>query len=684
MRTRSRYISGTALALLLALTACGKTGVNHPIEPGEEPPSEQITDSGKPPYTDIWGSYSSALPEGKEDAEIFVEPVPGLSQQFIRGMDISSLIAEEESGVVYSDEDGNERDIFEILADAGLNYIRVRVWNHPYDADGNGYGGGNCDVEKASQLGRRAAEHSMRLLVDFHYSDFWADPNKQYAPTEWARKDVSEKAALIEEYTYQSLDTIYQAGADIGMVQIGNEINNGMCGVYDDDDKMTLLSAASAAIRKFDAEHELGIKIAVHYTQVDDAAGTMKKAEQLKSHGVDYDVFGISYYPYWHGTMENMRDVLKDIHAQYGVETCVLETAYLSTDTDGDWFGNSVAAEEALTGYPADPLGQAKMIRDIMAYANEAGALGVFYWEGAWVPVGNSYEDNQKLWEEHGSGWASSYASKYDPQDAGKYFGGSSWDNQAMFDFSGKALPSLNVFKWVYHGTNAPLQALAYEEVYLESGIGDAIQLPEEIEVYYNDPSVSGTMKAEWSEEDLAAIDVNTGDLYTVRGTLEDGAEVTAAVKVMNVNYLSDPGFDEADHSAWQVEDRGAGNTTDIQKKAADALSDEYAFHFYSTEAIDFDVYQSVTVPADGKYTACANVQGGDMGADHKVCVYVQSGEMQIVSEPVSLDGWRSWKKITLPDLSLKAGDEVIVGISVQGAAKGWGTIDDVELYKQQ
>ena len=145
----------------------------------------------------------------------------------------------------------------------------------------------------------------MRLLVDFHYSDFWADPNKQYAPTEWARKDVSEKAALIESYTYESLRTIYDAGADIGMVQIGNEINKGMCGVYDDEDKMTLLASASKAVRQFAADHGLDIKIAIHYTQVDDAAGTLKKAADLNSHSVDYDVFGISYYPYWHGTMEN-------------------------------------------------------------------------------------------------------------------------------------------------------------------------------------------------------------------------------------------------------------------------------------------------------------------------------------------------------------------------------------------
>ena len=204
MRKGSLYIKGTAMALLMAVTACGKADVNDPVTPVQSIPAGQEADSGKAPYQDIWGSYSSSLPEGKEDADIFVEPVDGLSPDFSRGMDISSLIAEEESGVVYYDEKGNARDIFEILADAGVNYIRVRVWNHPYDADGNGYGGGNCDVEKAAQLGRRAAEHSMRLLVDFHYSDFWADPNKQYAPTEWARKDVAEKAALIEDFTYQS------------------------------------------------------------------------------------------------------------------------------------------------------------------------------------------------------------------------------------------------------------------------------------------------------------------------------------------------------------------------------------------------------------------------------------------------------------------------------------------------
>ena len=139
------------------------------------------------------GSYEAKIPTQTEEAEIYVEPIEGLSEDFIKGVDISSIIAEEESGVVYYNEDGKEEDIFKILADSGVNYIRVRVWNDPYDSDGNGYGGGNNDVTKAAEIGKRAAAYGMKLSVDFHYSDFWADPAKQFAPKEWAHYSMAVK-----------------------------------------------------------------------------------------------------------------------------------------------------------------------------------------------------------------------------------------------------------------------------------------------------------------------------------------------------------------------------------------------------------------------------------------------------------------------------------------------------------
>ena len=654
-----------------------EVGIQASLEENEAPAEVKVEWSGREVAKQ---TYVAQLPTAKESAEIYVEPIAGLSDDFIRGMDVSTVIVEEESGVVYRDENGNVKDLFEILADAGVNYIRVRVWNNPYDANGNGYGGGNCDVEKAAVIGRRAAEHGMKLLVDFHYSDFWADPNKQYAPKAWARKRIGDKETVIAEFTENALYTILNEGADVGMVQIGNEINKGVCGTYEEADVMKLLSSASSAVRKVSSVTGREIEVAIHYTSVDDTAMTLKRAETLNNYGVDYDVFGISYYSYWHGSFENMNHVLKEISSTYGKKTCIMETAYPFTSDDGDANGNSVGSG-GVEGYPDSVQAQAKNFRDVAYYANDAGALGVFYWEGAWVPVGSERESNEKIWEKYGSGWASSYSVDYDPKDAGQYYGGCAWDNQAMFDFSAKAMPSLNVFKWLKYGTDAPLQVLEFKNVYIESGIGVPLEMPESVEVYYNDPSVTEGMKVEWDADSLAVVDVNAADTYEVKGTTADGSKITATVKVMNINYVKNPGFDEADMSMWTVTDNGAGNTTDVQKKAADALSGDNAFHFYSTSEIDFTVEQEVTIVADGEYAAVANIQGGDVGSSAEIYLYVICGDQTYRSEPAKLSGWKQWHKLKVEAIPAKTGDVVKVGMAVKAAAKGWGTMDDFEFY---
>ena len=135
-------------------------------------------------------------------------------------------------------------------------------------------------------------------------------------------------------------------------------------------------------------------------------------------------------------------------------DVVIAETSYCYTSKDGDGAGNSIkGTTDLVKGYPASIEGQAAVIRDVCAAANEAGALGVFYWEGTWIPVGKATANNAPIWEKYGSGWASSYASDYDPEDAGLYYGGCSWDNQALFDFEGYPLESLNTFKWLKNGT---------------------------------------------------------------------------------------------------------------------------------------------------------------------------------------------------------------------------------------
>ena len=139
-----------------------------------------------------------AFPAAGETASssLHVRKVENLPEDFIFGMDVSSILAEEASGVRYYDYSGEETDLFRILAGNGINTIRVRIWNNPYDGEGHGFGGGNCDIRNAVEIGKRAAACGMSLLVDFHYSDFWADPGKQMTPRAWEGMKIKQKKRI--------------------------------------------------------------------------------------------------------------------------------------------------------------------------------------------------------------------------------------------------------------------------------------------------------------------------------------------------------------------------------------------------------------------------------------------------------------------------------------------------------
>ena len=397
------------------------------------------------------------------DSGVTVDKIEFNNSDFIKGMDVSSVIALENSGVKYKNENGEEEDLFKILSDNGVNYIRVRVWNNPYDENNNGYGGGNCDVSTAAKIGARASQYGMKLLVDFHYSDFWADPSKQLAPKEWANMNLEQKVEALNSFTASSLATIKDAGADIGMVQIGNETNNGVAGEYTFMDMATLLNAGAKAVRDFDQS----IRVAIHFTDIQNVDAFEWNASALEVNEVDYDVFAVSYYPYWHGSLFNLTTELNKIAKIYGKEVMVAETSYPYTLSDSDGYENIVGEGGLDTGdnmnWEFSAQGQASEVRDVMAAVNDvenSKGIGVFYWEGAWITVGDTtglsgdeyntqLGKNKELWEQFGSGWASSYSVDYASTTAMAGFGGCAVDNQAFFDPSGKALPSLKVFNLV-------------------------------------------------------------------------------------------------------------------------------------------------------------------------------------------------------------------------------------------
>ena len=374
----------------------------------------------------------------KLETTLTIPKVEGLADDFMMGVDISSLISLEASGRVFYGFDGKQQDIFKTLSQVGINYIRVRVWNDPFDAQGNGYGGGNCTVDTAIALGKRAAEYGMGLMVDFHYSDFWADPGKQQAPKAWANMTVDQKAKAMYDFTVESIEKIQAQGIKIGMVQVGNETTGGICGEKSEANIYKLLKSAAEAVRDTNPE----ILIGIHYTNPEKKAYSYY-ANCLKNYGVDYDVFASSYYPEYHGTMANLKEQLAAVHNIGGKKVMIAETSWSYSSDIAGAYQNSVQ-------------GQADEIRACVNAMKELGdyAIGVFYWEPAWIDVpGNSEAEKHNKREQYGAGWARSYAGSYDPNDAGKYYGATACVSTSLFSPDGYPLESLKAFYFVREGT---------------------------------------------------------------------------------------------------------------------------------------------------------------------------------------------------------------------------------------
>ena len=681
----------TALCLgfslcLGALAGCGAAGGNTADGNTTESTAGNTagnTTENTTGSTDAGSIMTFPLPDGPEASEIYVEPIPEIADDFIRGMDASSVLAEENSSVTYYNFEGEEQDVFMTLAQSGVNYIRLRVWNDPYDENGNGYGGGNNDLATAVALGRRATQYGMKVCIDFHYSDFWADPKRQHAPKAWEGMTAQEKYDALYAFTKDSLTELLDAGVDVGMVQIGNEINNGLAGETLSPTVMNLLVSGSRAVREVSAAYGRDILVAVHYTDIEEADKINLIALNLMNFGVDYDVFGLSYYPFWDGTRENMQAVARNIEDKYGKQVMIAETSYCYTAEDGDGTANSLSGTDDLTeGYPATVQGQASMIRDICAAAQEAGVMGIFYWEGAWIPVGSDAAANAPIWEKYGSGWASSYAADYDPDDAGLYYGGCSWDNQAMFDFTGHPLASLNVFKYLKYGATAPLAIDSIPDVYLSADVGSDVTLPAQVDVIYNDRSANTQVPVTWDEAQLAAIDSDREGNYEVTGTVNDGSTVTAHIEIKLLNHVLNPSFEDADTSMWKVTYAGEQNPTDFQVKADDAYTGSTAFHFWSEASdMDFAIEQTLTGLEPGTYRLTVYAQGGDVSDDCEMTLYASADGGAEQTAPFMVTGWANWQSPTLSEIKITDGT-LTFGVRMKCNAKSWGTLDEFTLNR--
>lgn len=629
-------------------------------------------------------------------AGINVERVNGLKSDFIGGVDISSYRALKDSGVKYYDFAGNELDdagFFKLLKDSGINYVRIRVWNNPYDASGNGYGGGNNDLQKAVDMGKLATKAGMRVLIDFHYSDFWADPAKQQAPKAWADMTIEQKTAAVKDYTMNSLNTLLDAGVDVGMVQVGNETNNGIAGEsgLENANTTAIFRAGCEAIQQVEQNRNKEIKAVVHFANPE-KQNYMTYAKALADAGVEYDVFASSYYPYWHGTLDNLKNQLNAITEKYGKEVMVAETSWATGLEDSDGHANTVREgnNDAGMDYDFSIYGQAKELREVInAVAEMNKGIGVFYWEPAWIPV-NVYDPeaedakqtlatNKAAWEKYGSGWAASYAKEYDAEDAGKWYGGSAIDNQALFDASGHPLETLKIFSYVKTGAETAKKISTVKNAdAIEIELGSTFTLPETVKVTYSDYT-SGAENVTWKAQDVAAVDTRAAGKYTVNGTVSLEGETYQTKCVITVNpqnLLANPRFEDKEN-AWTL----SGSGIKVLMDGKDSKDGNGYLHFYNDSDFTYDVTQTITLDA-GIYQFGGYLQGGgNLAADiYEVYVSVDGKTQTAQGE---LNGWKNWSNPEVQNIEItKDGTKVTVGIRATASAGAWGSWDDMYLNK--
>lgn len=360
---------------------------------------------------------------------------------FIKGMDVSTLLEEEACGAKYYDH-GREADLFDILKNYGVNSIRLRLWNDPYDEKGNPYGAGTNDLEKTIILARRAKEHGMGWLLDFHYSDFWADPGKQIVPKAWRGLDEAGLEQAVYDYTVEVMKRLEKEGLLPSMVQVGNELTNGLLwptGKKPEYDNMArYINAGIRGVRFVDRQVPIMIHLdngGLNEMYVDWFEHFMERCEP-------FEIIGLSYYPFWHGTMEQLEFNMRDMAGRYGKQLVIAEVSMGFTMEDyrdreklprDELKGMATRAElvEHLE-YPMSPQGQADFMWDIMTRIQSVpGGAGFYYWEPAWIPV-------------CGCGWANEAALIYTGEQGP---GGNEWANQALFDYDGNVLPALEVIR---------------------------------------------------------------------------------------------------------------------------------------------------------------------------------------------------------------------------------------------
>lgn len=503
-----------------------------------------------------------------------------LKNEFIKGMDISSYPEMMDKGYKYYDYDGREVNILDFAKEQGFNYGRLRIWNDPSNnEDGRSY----CDLSHTKQMAKEIKRRGLGLLLDFHYSDWWADPGNQKKPRAWENLTGEALNKAVYDYTKEVLETLDENGTYPDMVQVGNEIRCGMLwpdGLTSNWDLLAaLINAGIRAVRS--TQNGRDVQIMLHLDQ----GGRYYYFKEwfdnaIARNVIDFDIIGLSYYPFWHGTFYDLKNTMESLVKRYNKPLIIAEMAHAYRKYEGSFFGE---VQEKLAGFPASGEGQKEVLELLMsitANISDKKGLGVFYWE----PFSRAEDEQDK----------------------------DSWGIcMSVVNMKGQATLGMKAFKSDPYQIDVEKNA----KIYLPSMITVTIQdkpeeyLPEFVKVLKYD----GRLIKKAVEWDFDKNKLIKNDICVVNGKLkESGETVVISIKLVDEkedkNLLQNTRFEniyEGKPKQWDIHVEAAPECFigEVHDKAS-------LYYFKSSANFKLDLSQKVKNVPNGHYILSVLYQG--------------------------------------------------------------------------
>lgn len=555
--------------------------------------------------------------------------------EFIKGMDISFLPEMLDLGAKFSDEWGNERNVFELLKENGVNSIRLRLWNQPENVPASK---GYCNLEQTIHMAKKIKEYGMSFFLNFHYSDWWADPGKQEKPRAWKDLSFEELKIAVYEYTKSVLYRLEEEGVFPDMVQIGNEIRSGM--LFPDGEvpkfkELTqLINAGIRGVRE--ASGSRSTQIVIHLDQGGRYFYLRDWFDQAMAFGLeDFDIIGVSYYPFWHGTFGEFKETLEKMVDRYNKPIVIAETAHAWRLTEEGFIGEK---QEEIAGFPATPEAQRTVIdlvMNITASLKEEMGIGIYYWEPVVIPLAGA------------GGWCS---------------------NMGVFDEKGRSLPALSCFQFDRLKSDISGRTIKAAKVYIPGRqvavTGSKVKLPKNIKVLFYDGSCK-ELPAEWEDFDhnLTGVKRIKGSIPSIGHSVSIELELVESLRE-NYNFITNGDFFQGMED-WEINSEDERVEIALHPEFIDPFPAPPINYIYIESPVNFtmDIRKVLENLEPGTYSLSVEYRGTNTtGVDVRLFARAEGyNKREEVIHPTDED----WVTYTLSGINVSEG-KVSLGLTIK------------------